>query len=219
MTSLLAAFPRLSFLAGFGFFAVVILRDRPRALVAVWLTTICFVPWWTGVTFHSFFPIAVLISLFTFVCLQPVVIRRISTLDWAALGFFVVCLLPTFLSTATEASTYGIAFVWAPAYLVGRTLTPRTDVTWIYGCVAVLFTAVSTLAILEFLLNWNPSSASTPWPVRRLICGRGASSGAAASGWRGHSVIRSHWGPRSPWQCRWPWPAASDCLSAWRRSA
>ena len=164
MLSVLDAFPKAVFAVGFLLLSFILLRERPRALAAVWVLVICFVPWWTGLNPHAalpslpslFFPAASLISLFALLCLQPAVLSRWNMLDWLVMALGAALLLPSLVGGSTTASTFGLLGVWAPAYLVGRSLGGRLDVRWIYGLIAVAFTAVSALAVVEFVLTWNP---------------------------------------------------------------
>jgi hypothetical protein len=156
MHSLLAHLSQLVPSVGFALFAIVVLTAYPGAYLIVWLLTICFVPWWVGYTLVTFLPAAVLVSLFGLICMTPGVSQRITLPDWGVFGFFVACLLPVVVGGSTRSATFGVAAVWLPGYLVGRRLPLRVDLRWIYGAVAVFFSAVSVLAIAEFFFVWNP---------------------------------------------------------------
>jgi hypothetical protein len=154
--TLISSLPMLTIAAGVGLVLILALGSRPRAFAVVWLLTIAFVPWWVGVKISTFVPAAALICLLALLCMIPMLATRVTIPDWGVLSFFVVCLIPVFLGGGSKSATFGVAVIWLPAYLVGRRLPARVDLQWLYGCVAVIFSTVSFLAIIEFLFAWNP---------------------------------------------------------------
>ena len=156
MLALGSQFPALAFAAGAGLLAWVILRERPRALIVVWLAVICFVPWWTGISASVFFPAASLISLFALLCFLPFTGSRFFLTDWAAAALFVACLLPVLVGGSTRSLLFAVVAIWLPAFAVGRGIVRRVGAEWVYDCVAVVFGVVAVLAIAEFVFSWNP---------------------------------------------------------------
>ena len=136
--------------------AFLLLRERPRVLVASWLAVICFLPWWMGTRVLTFEPVAVLFTLLTLVSLLPAMVERWTLVDWTVTCFFLVCALPIFVGGSTRSATFGLLVVWLPAYLAGRLVLGRVNAYWLYGCIGVFFTIVSGLAVIEYLASWNP---------------------------------------------------------------
>ncbi|GAB2455775.1 hypothetical protein [Jatrophihabitans fulvus] len=148
--------PTLLFAAGILALALVLLHQRPRAVATTWLLVICFVPWWTGLPSFTFLPFAVLVTFFALVCLLPTLPSRPTFMDWAALAFFAVCLLPTVVGGGSQAATFGVVAVWGPAFVLGRLTGERVDARWLYGCVGVILTVVAAFAVVEFITATNP---------------------------------------------------------------
>jgi hypothetical protein len=148
--------PELILAAGVVLLLAMYLGGHPAVFVVLWLLGVCFVPWWVGTKVQSFLPLAAILSLLGLLCLAPQVPRRITLPDIGILTFFVACLLPAAIGGSIKSGTFGAAVIWFPAYLVGRRLPARIDLRRIYGYVALFFTVVSVLAIVEFLFSWNP---------------------------------------------------------------
>jgi hypothetical protein len=76
------------------------------------------------------------------------------------------------------------------AYLLGRLLPVDVDVRWIYSCVAVIFTAVAVLALIEFAFGWNPFIALGPANPLHVKWGnlQGRGDLLRAEGAFGHSI-------------------------------
>ena len=151
-----AHFATLVFVLGLGLAFFLCQWRYPKILVVLWLLMIGFVPWWTGVAFHTFFPVATLASILVVLCLQPILLERVSPADVLLAGFFVFAIVPALTGLATRTQVFEVAAIWAPAYLVGRLLPQRVAPEWLYGAVACCFAIVSMLAIVEFIFNWNP---------------------------------------------------------------
>jgi len=156
MQALIAHLPQLLVALGAGLVLVMYLSTRPGAYVVVWLVGICFVPWWVGTKVQTFLPVAVILSVIGLLCLTPGVPRRITLPDLGVLCFFAACLLPVVVGGSIKSGTFGAGIFWLPAYLLGRRLPSRVDLRRIYDCVAVLFSIVAILAIIEFVFSWNP---------------------------------------------------------------
>jgi hypothetical protein len=75
-------------------------------------------------------------------------------------------------------------------YVLGRVAPLRVDPTWIYGAIAVAFTVVSILAIIEFFAGWNPfvliKSSNSLYAVWGTLQARGGV--LRAEGAFGHSI-------------------------------
>jgi hypothetical protein len=156
LVSLVSHLPTLLLGVGAAALAAIVLRGSPRLFAMAWIATICFVPWWVGLSSVVFLPAALLMSTAGVILLLPTVPARISFADVVGICFFVSCLLPLFVGGATTAAAFGLAFQWLPALLLGRLLPTKVDIRWLYGCIAMAFAVVSVLAILEFALSWNP---------------------------------------------------------------
>ena len=156
MTALVAHLPQLLVALGAGLVLVMYLTARPGAYAVLWLVGICFVPWWVGTKVQTFLPVAVILSVIGLLCLTPAVPRRITLPDLGVLCFLAACFLPVVVGGSIKSGTFGAGVFWLPAYLVGRRLPGRVDLRRIYDLVAVLFSIVALLAIIEFVFSWNP---------------------------------------------------------------
>ena len=136
--------------------AVPLLRARPRLLFGLFLVVVCFVPIWLGVNFISFFPAVALASIGALVLSIPTTRVRLTWVDLAVLFLFLGCLIPIAVGGSSKPSTFVVLSQWLPVYLLGRLLPERVPLRWLYGAVGMVFSIVSVLAILEFVLHWNP---------------------------------------------------------------
>lgn len=142
---------------------LLLLARMPRLAFAGWAVVLCFVPVWVGVTFlvglegHVIATVGLLLSL-----LPGLVRGRLLApprLTWGD-GIFVVFLLVTLIAVLSGRVTFSDTFLvgvqWAAAFLVGRLICYRVPLTWVYGVIAVVFTGVAVLALVEYTASWNP---------------------------------------------------------------
>jgi hypothetical protein len=132
------------------------LRRSPKLAVLAWTAIIAFVPIWVGVTAIAYFPAASVISLFAAFSLLPS-IRRIR---WSIVDLFLVAILVTvliefLLDLTTLSATFDLITAWGAAYAFGRLITLELAADWIYRVIAVVFTIVAVLAIIEFAIGDN----------------------------------------------------------------
>ena len=136
--------------------AVPLLRARPRLLLSLFLIVVCFVPIWIGVNIISFFPAVALASIGALVLVIPSTKVKLTWIDLAALFLFVGCLVPILVGASSKPSSFVVFSQWLPVFLLGRLAPERVPIRWLYGAIGVAFTIVSALAVVEFLLHWNP---------------------------------------------------------------
>ena len=142
--------------------ALMIAHRSPRLAFVAALLVVCFVPIWIGgrLGFNGslFLPAAVLASLAAALVLLPVRNFRPSLVD-ALLLFLAVVAATSFI---TSDPTLALAFLVTPfayfigGYVLGRIATARLGVDMVYRTVAILFTIVALLAIIEFVTGFNP---------------------------------------------------------------
>ncbi|WP_223692391.1 hypothetical protein [Leifsonia poae] len=142
--------------------AFLVLRRSPKLAVAVWIVVLCFVPVWIGIGIgfngNYYLPAVSAAALLVIVALLPVRSFHFSLLD--ALVILLVVFALASLLTENPGIALGFAFslftYFIVGYLLGRLAPLRVSADWIYGAVAVAFTVVSILAIIEFFAGWNP---------------------------------------------------------------
>lgn len=142
--------------------ALVIAHRSPRLAFVAALLVLCFVPVWIGgrLGFNGnlFLPAAVLASLAAALVLLPVRSFRPSPVD----ALLLVLILIAATSFITGDPTLALAFLVTPftyflgGYVLGRIATARLGVDIVYRTVAILFTIVAILAIIEFITGFNP---------------------------------------------------------------
>ncbi|WP_299953626.1 hypothetical protein [uncultured Modestobacter sp.] len=167
------------------------LRRAPRGAFAAWLVVLCLVPVWAGVQLVVFFQPQVLAGLAVLAALVP--LRRtvrLTAADLVMVAFLVCALLPVALGGATVPAVFVLVAQWGGAFLLGRLLLHRLSAGWVYGAVAVAFTVVAVVAIVESVTGWNPFVAvpgggdlHATWSTLQL---RGGS--LRAEGAFGHSI-------------------------------
>lgn len=142
--------------------AFVLLRRSPKLAVAVWIVVLCFVPVWLGLGLgfngNYYLPGVSAAALLVTVALLPIHSFRFSLLD----GLVILLVVFALASLLTESPGIALGFAFSlftyfiVGYVLGRVAPLRVDPSWIYGAIAVAFTVVSVLAIIEFFAGWNP---------------------------------------------------------------
>jgi hypothetical protein len=143
-----------------GALLLLVLRRLPRVAVAIWLAALCLLPVWTGVSVGGIhFPVATLAALLVILAVVPVPGFRVSPLDALVVLMGVAAIAGLLVGTDAKASMttlVGFLSYGLPGYLLGRLATHRIGTAAVQGMVAIAFTVVGVLAVLEFTLHWNP---------------------------------------------------------------
>ena len=140
----------------------IIAHRSPRFALVAALCILCFMPVWVGARLgfngNLFLPAAVIASLAVAVVMLPVRSIRPSPAD-ALLLFLILLALSSFI---TSDPVLALSFLVTPftyfvgGYALGRIATARVGADTVYRAVAVVFTVVALLAILEFTTGINP---------------------------------------------------------------
>ncbi|WP_431245698.1 hypothetical protein [Leifsonia xyli] len=139
-----------------------VLRRSPKLAVATWIVVLCFVPIWAGfgVGFNGnyYLPPATAAALLVVAALLPIKGFRLSWLDALMTLVVVAALCSILVGNAGIALGAAIIVVtyFVAGYVVGRVAPLRVDPAWVHGAIAVCFTVVAVLAIIEGLTHWNP---------------------------------------------------------------
>jgi hypothetical protein len=141
--------------------AFVALRRSTRWALALWLVIIALVPVWIGFNLGAsgnlYVPIASGVALIVIATLIPGGPVRFTLAD----GLVVLLVAVSAVATAVSNSSVALSFLlsltiyFVVGYALGRLAPHRIDLRWIYGAVAVVFTVVAILAILESLTGVN----------------------------------------------------------------
>ena len=142
--------------ATFAALLVVALRRSTRAALGLWLAVACFVPCWMSVKVQFDFPPTSAIGLVVLAAAVPFAVTRLHWVDWLLLSFVGLVVLALLMRAGSLAGAFAVLAQWAVGYLVGRILPSKVGLTWTYRCITVLFAVVAALAVVEFLLSWNP---------------------------------------------------------------
>jgi len=132
------------------------LRRWPGAALALWLISICAIPVWLGVSVGLYWPPAVAVGALALASLMPVSVPRMTSGDMVVALFMLLVVAAVLAGSWRPSAVVAALVTWALAFLLGRVIGLRVDLDWIFGCVAVAFTVVSTAALGEFALSWNP---------------------------------------------------------------
>jgi hypothetical protein len=142
-----------------GVLAVVVLHRWPRLALVCYLVVLAFVPVWAPVTGPLPFQPQVLWGLVTLAAALPLVARRPLhpvAADGLVALFMLSSMVPLLAGRSSVTSVLVVAVQWLGAYLVGRTIAGLTGYDWCLRVVAVVFTVVAVIAVLEYLSGWNP---------------------------------------------------------------
>lgn len=183
---------------GVALVAVLLLMARmPRLTFVGWLVVLCFVPVWVGITFAVSLEGHVVATVGLLLSLLPGLVRgnllappKLTWGDALFAVFLVVTLVAVLSGRVTFSSTFVACVQWTAAFLAGRLIGYRVRLSWVYGALAVAFTVVAALALVEFAAGWNPfldipgdASLRKAWGVMEFRGG-----GARTEGAFGHSI-------------------------------
>ena len=149
--------------AAAGALGVVAVRHAPRMAFAVWLLVLCLVPVWAGVSIVLDWEPEVLVTLVVLavlVSLRPRdgarLVGQLTLADGVVALFVLAGLVPIATGATSISDVFVLVAQWTGAFLVGRLIGQRVGLHWVYGAVAVAFTIVAVLALVEFATGWNP---------------------------------------------------------------
>lgn len=164
MTTLALSAPQVDELAlmvaalAFGAAAVLLMRAYPRLGVLAWFGVVAFVPDWLGLKAGPYLTPTTLVAMAVLASLIPLTVPRLGAADLLVASFFAACLLPLGLGPGSlrVSVLFTLGTIWILAFTLGRLLPLRVDVDWITKVFAIVMGVVAALAIVEFLLSWNP---------------------------------------------------------------
>lgn len=146
---------QLALVLGIALLGLVVLRGRPEWAAVLWLATVCFVPVWEGFTIRVYLLPTIVAAVYVLLTLVPIRVRNISMADVAMIFFLLVGLAPLVVGGSSGPYLAVLLSQWVVAFSLGRVLPLSVDVRWLYGLVAVMFSAVAVLALLEYLTQRN----------------------------------------------------------------
>ena len=165
--------------------AMLILRVAPRWGFVAWLLSICFVPYWLGVSVGPAIAPGTVIGVLVLVAVVPVALGRLSLGDWGV-AFLVVAAVALYATgQATLASTFVLGSQWLVGCAIGRLVPGKVGLDWTYRSVSVAFTVVAVAAVIEFVVGANPfvTVGGSEWAELQVRGGNVRAEGAF-----GHSI-------------------------------
>jgi hypothetical protein len=142
---------------GAALMALLVARRWPRVGVTGWLLITCFVPVWIGVKVVFLdLPPGAGAALVLLLAVGRVLPRRLTVADLLVGALVLIGVASAAAGFGSLSTAVGVVFYWAAIYLLGRTVPERVDLRWLYGCVSLVLALVGGLAVLEFVLRWNP---------------------------------------------------------------
>lgn len=183
-----------SIAVGLALAGLLVLGRRPRMVLIVWLATMCLVPIWMTVSIGPLTlepqSVVALGCLTGLVPLGTKVRDEFTLADSLMVGLVVSGLLGVVVGAWSLESVFRLLVSWSVAYLLGRLLWRRLDLVVVYRGIAVAFTVVALLALVEAATGVNafihlPGSTGlrTAWASIQV---RGGVSRAEGS--FGHSI-------------------------------
>ncbi len=134
--------------------AIIVARRLPRVALAGFLAVVCLIPYWVGVDVGVYAPpttVAAAVLVIAFFGRG----NRPGAVDLILAIVVVIYLVAMFSGTATISSGFVLIAHWSLGYVLGRFATSRITLPWIYRAIAVAFTIVAVLAIIEFVTRTN----------------------------------------------------------------
>ena len=140
----------------------IVAHRSARLAVCAALVALCFVPVWIGVGLgfngNLFLPVATVAALGCGAALLPLRGFRFSIID----GLLVFLVVVAASSLITSDTALALAFLVTPfayftgGYALGRLASARLGADFLYRAIAIVFTVVAILAIIEFATGFNP---------------------------------------------------------------
>lgn len=143
--------------AGLGILAVswLLLRSKPRLCVALWIATLSFAPVWLGLNVVAYWPVHALVAAFVLSALLPARNWKTNVGDLMIGLLLLANIIATVIGASTISASFSLVTQWALAFLLARVAASEVDLQWIYGAVAVAFSAVAVLGLIEFVTSDN----------------------------------------------------------------
>ncbi len=145
-----------------GLVVFVLLRRSAKVATVFWIAVLCFVPIWIGISLgfggNFFVPVVSIAAALVFLSLIPFKSFHFRIIDGLVLLLLLVSIAALLIGNARIGLFFLSTFLvyFTVGYLLGRGLPLKVDVQWIYGAIAVSFTIVAILAVIEFVTQWNP---------------------------------------------------------------
>lgn len=128
----------------------------PKVGAVTWVCIICFVPIWFGVVWHATLQAHVVVGLLVAVSFLIRARRvRVTAVDVTLLVVLLLIVAEYLLHMTTLSFAFVVLTQWLGAFLVGRLITEVIPADWAYGLIAVAFSAVGVLAVIEFVTSTN----------------------------------------------------------------
>lgn len=165
-------------------------RLLPRAAFTIWMLTLTMLPIWIGIDFGATFPIQCISAIMAIAASVGGVRLAITRFDAYLALFLAVSFCAVWLADSSMALWLQFPIRWAIPYYAARFLISATGVKFASNSIAMFFTVVAGLAVIELLLTWHPfigwANGSLEYQTWYWIQDRG---GRDRSEWAfGHSI-------------------------------
>jgi hypothetical protein len=142
--------------------AYLLLRRSAKLAISVAIIALCFVPVWIGVNLgfngNLYLPLGAVVVGVAALSLLPVTDYRLSGIDLVVIFLATLVVFSLFAGNLSVALAFVLTALtyFVSGFLLGRLAPGAAPLEWVYGLIAVVFTAVAVLAIVEYLTGWNP---------------------------------------------------------------
>jgi hypothetical protein len=142
--------------------AYLVLRRSAKLAVVIAIVVLCFVPVWIGVNLgfngNLYLPLGAVVAVVAAIALLPIRDYRLSGVDLVVLFLGALMVFSLFAGNLAVSLAFVLTAVtyFVSGFVLGRFAPGRVGLEWIHGLIAVVFTAVALLAIVEFATGWNP---------------------------------------------------------------
>ncbi len=134
----------------------VALRSRPRAALVFWMLTLCFIPYWMGITVLAYLPPATALACVLVVSIPIPAWARIRGADVVVLLFLALVGIGYLTGYVDLNATFVALVEWGTGYLVGRLIAELLELDVIYIIFSSIVAVAAALAVIEFVTTWNP---------------------------------------------------------------
>lgn len=141
---------------GCAILVILAFHRSPRFATLSWVVVLCFVPYWFSVAIVLPFTPATIAGGFILLALFPIHSFKLTKPDLVVAAFAAIYAISFLFGAGTVSSAWVMISHWLLGYALGRVILLRVGVEQVFRSFAYIFTAVSVLAVFEFVSGWNP---------------------------------------------------------------
>lgn len=146
-------------IAALGLALFVLTSRHSRAGLAIWILTICTVPYWIGIEPLVYLPPATVVGLSLLLAAMLGRRTKLAKADFLAVAFLALATVLMLGGLGVRGAWAAMILQWGLGYFIARTIAVRAGVQWTAEMYAWTLVGVACLSVIEFGMNWHPFTA------------------------------------------------------------